>query len=127
KVLLSALHRCREYKLMNDHQVAKFMPCFNSPYKIHYTHPESSAYMLDLPTQPHVFLTFHTSLLCHFQPNDPIKYPEWEQTHPGPIVTADSTEESFVDKIIDECCHGHGFQYLVQWVGKEPEGDLWLP
>ncbi|KIY53669.1 hypothetical protein FISHEDRAFT_21930, partial [Fistulina hepatica ATCC 64428] len=46
---------------------------------------------------------------------------------PGPVVTAQGSEEYFADRIIDECWHGCSFQYLVHWVGEGPEGDLWLP
>ncbi|KNZ81371.1 hypothetical protein J132_00956, partial [Termitomyces sp. J132] len=47
---------------------------------------------------------------------------------PTPVVTEDgATDHQVIDKIIDECRHGHGRQYLMHWVGFPPEHDKWLP
>jgi len=89
--------------------------------------PDISAYTLDLPNSPDMFLTFHASILKWFHPNDPDLFPSHEHTQPGPIVTAKGVEEYTIKKIINECQHGHGLQYLVHWKGFGLSNDLWLP
>ena len=42
-------------------------------------------------------------------------------------MTEDGEVEYYIDKIIDQCTHGQGKQYLIQWLGYRPESDLWLP
>jgi len=62
-VLLSTKHWCQEYMQTNSGCVTKFMPQYDSPFKITCTHPESSTYILLLPNKPNRFPTFHLSLL----------------------------------------------------------------
>jgi len=35
-------------------------------------------------------------------------------------------EEYLICDIIDECCYGRGYHYLVHWVGYRREEDHWL-
>jgi hypothetical protein len=41
-------------------------------------------------------------------------------------MTANREEEWAVEKIIDERKHGHGYQYLVKWIGYGDEENRWL-
>ncbi|KAF8220520.1 hypothetical protein L208DRAFT_1540373, partial [Tricholoma matsutake] len=43
----------------------------------------------------------------------------------GPIVTGDSKQEHFVEKIVDSRKCGCGMQYLVHQVGYRSEEDKW--
>jgi len=54
-------------------------------------------------------------------------FPSCEHACPGPVMTAEGLEEYAIEKILDERHQGHGYQYLVQWVGHRPEEDCWLP
>jgi hypothetical protein len=107
--------------------VAKFIPCFDGPYSIINSMPEFSAYTLDLPNSLNIFPTFHASQLKCFNENDASLFLSHEHACPGPIMTPEGLEEYAIEKIIDECCHGHGYQYLVCRAGHGPEEDHWLP
>lgn len=74
-VLLSTLHRRSAFILAEGKRAAKFFPRFDGPYAVVDTFPESSTITLDLPNQPSIFPTFHTSLVKPFLPNDNIKFP----------------------------------------------------
>jgi hypothetical protein len=63
KVMLSTIHRCREYMQKNSDRVAKFMPRFDGPFLMIKAFPEKSIYTLELPNEPNRFPTFHASLL----------------------------------------------------------------
>jgi hypothetical protein len=52
KAMLCTLNHRREYKNNHLEHIAKFMPCFDSPYVIMVMHPE---YTLDLPNHPNIF------------------------------------------------------------------------
>ena len=45
----------------------------------------------------------------------------------GPIIMEDVNEEQYIDKILDACQHGQGYQYLIRWCGFGQEHDKWLP
>ncbi|KNZ74474.1 hypothetical protein J132_06823 [Termitomyces sp. J132] len=105
------------------------MPCNDGPYKIVVAFPEHSEYTLHLPSNKKcTFPRLHVSLLkCHI-PNNPNMFSDREYTCPGPVITEDrATDHQVMDKIINKCRHGHGWQYLVCWVGFPPEHDKWLP
>jgi hypothetical protein len=89
--------------------------------------PEKSTYTLNLPNEPNHFLTFHSSLLHKFIPNNYIAFPSCELSHPGPVITPMGEEEWLIDHIINECVCGHSQQFLVQWCGWGAEEDCWLP
>jgi Chromo (CHRromatin Organisation MOdifier) domain len=80
---------------------------------------------LDLPNQPNIFPTFHTSLIKPFVDNDDIKFPGRSLEKPGPIVV-DGTEEYFVERILDHKKIGKGYRYLVRWRGYGPGEDRWI-
>lgn len=84
-------------------------------------------YTLHMPNSPELFPTFHASLLARYHENNTKLFPGRVRAHPGTIVTEEGKVEWWVDKIIDECKRGRGYQYLVRWVGEGPENDLWLP
>jgi hypothetical protein len=91
--------------------MAKFFPWWDGPYRVTATHLEVSTYTLDIPTNQ--FPTFHVSELKAHKPNNATLFPSQEFAQPGPILTSDRLEEYLVDKIIDSCHRGHGWQFLV--------------
>jgi len=127
KVMLSTLHRRREYRTGHDGHAAKFFPRYDGPYTIIDHFPQFSTYTLELPNSPNVFPTFHASELKPHVSNDASLFPSREHARPGPVVTAEGIEEFAVEHIIDERRRGRGMQYLVRWVGYGPEEDRWLP
>ena len=126
-VLLSTLNCHHEFKQKGEKRVAKFMPCFNGPYVIMNINHIHSTVTLDLPNNPHVFLTFHFSQIIPFIENNPSLFPSRELTKPPPVIIDDEEEEFFIDRIIAEHTRGRGMQYLVRWTGYSPEEDRWLP
>ena len=127
KVMLSTLHRRREFTANDPSRVAKFIPRFDGPYNVVNSMPEFSVYTLDLLNSPNVFPTFHASQLKCFTENDASLFLSHEHARPGPVMTPEGLEEYAIKRILDERCRGRGYQYLVQWVGHGPEEDCWLP
>jgi hypothetical protein len=126
RVVLSTLHRQRDYKAKGEKRVAKFMLQFNGPYIITDSTPDSSTVTIDLPNHPDMFPTFHASQVWPFVENDKGLFPGRELDKP-PLVYVGEEEEYFVDRILDERKWGRGIQYLVHWLGYGPEEDRWLP
>jgi hypothetical protein len=126
RVILSTLHRRREYKAKDEKRVAKFMPRFDGPYVITDAAQEISTITLDLPNNPLTFPTFHTSQVLPFVENDASLFPSRELERPAPIII-DAEQEFFIERILDERRCGRGMQYLVRWHGYGPEDDRWLP
>lgn len=126
-VLLTTVHRRKEYMQAKDGRVAKFMPRFDGPYKIIRAYPDTSSYTLELPASSKLFPTFHSSQLQPFIENDSNLFPSRSLAKPPLILTPDGQTEYFIDKILDERPRGRGRQYLVRWSGYGPESDLWLP
>jgi hypothetical protein len=107
-VLLATKHRRREYMQKGDNHIAKFMPCYDSPYTITNAHPETSTYTLDLPNSPNIFPTFHISQPRPYHKNNATLFPTQELPGPGPVVMEDGQLETFIEKIINERNVGHG-------------------
>jgi hypothetical protein len=93
KVMLSTLHRRREHKNQDKNRVAKFMPRFDGPYLIIDANPTLSSYTLELPNNPGLFPTFHSSELKRCPENDASLFPSREDSRPGPVVTPSGEEE----------------------------------
>ncbi|EEB88909.1 hypothetical protein MPER_13063 [Moniliophthora perniciosa FA553] len=128
KVWLSTKNRRRDYLQKKKDRVAKFVPRFDGPYVVKSCHPELSTYTLEIPhAHKNACVTFHSSHLKPWTPNDDDLFPQRKHQRPGPIVTEDGIEEYFIDSIIDERRCGRGYRYLVRWVGYGPEDDEWLP
>ncbi|EEB99754.1 hypothetical protein MPER_00491, partial [Moniliophthora perniciosa FA553] len=128
KVWLSTKNRRRDYLQKKNDRVAKFIPRFDGPYVVDKAHPELSTYTLLIPNaHKNSCLTFHSSHLKPWTPNDDDLFPQRTHQRPGPIVTEDGVEEYFINEIIDERKRGRGYQYLVRWVGYGAEDDEWLP
>ncbi|KAF8239647.1 hypothetical protein L208DRAFT_1464471 [Tricholoma matsutake] len=53
--------------------------------------------------------------------------PKGHSSHPDPSSPQMAAWSTSIEKILDKHTHGHGHQYLVQWLGYRPEHDLWLP
>jgi len=102
KVMLSTLHRRREFTANDPSRIAKFIPHFDGPYSIVNSMPEFSAYTLDLPNAPNIFPTFHSSQLKHFTENDASLFPSREHARPSPIMTLEGLEEYTIERILDE-------------------------
>lgn len=126
-VLLSTLHRRRDYMQRGDNQVAKFMVRFDGPYKVTKAHPETSSYTLDLPPSMKIFPTFHAWLLKPYIRNDDGKWPGRKLERPGPVVGDAGEEEWFVEKLLDKRRCGRGWRFYVRWRGYRPEADSWIP
>jgi hypothetical protein len=122
RVVLSTLHHCREYRSKDEKRIAKFMPRYDGPYTMTDTAPEISTVTIELPNNPQMFPTFHTSQVLPFVENDPMLFPSRELLKPPPIMI-DSQQEFFINRILDERKRGRGVQYLVQWHGYGPEDD----
>ncbi|KAF8449191.1 hypothetical protein L210DRAFT_3309724, partial [Boletus edulis BED1] len=120
------LDRRHEYLSKGAKQVAKFMPCFNRPYRILVADPMTSFYTLKLPTHSYMSLTFHVSQLQAFIVNDPMLFPTHVPTQPKLVLMPDGKLEHHIDHIIEEQYVGHGKQYLVCWSGFGPADNEWL-
>ncbi|KIK47106.1 hypothetical protein CY34DRAFT_799638 [Suillus luteus UH-Slu-Lm8-n1] len=92
-----------------DKHIAKFMPCYDSPYIILDMHPETSTYTLNLPNSPNIFPTFHSSQLRPFHPNDPTLFPSCDFPQPGPVVTKDGQMETLFDGSASEQMKTNGY------------------
>ena len=117
RVLLSTFHRRRQYMQRGDTRVAKFMVRYDGPYRVLKAFPDTSSYTLDLPSSMNVFPTFHASLLRAYVDNDATRYPNREDTRPGPVVGPNGEDEWFVERILDRKRVGRGYRYLVRWQG----------
>lgn len=126
RVVLLTLHRHRDYKAKDEHQVAKFMPRYNGPYLITETAPEISTITTDMPNHPNTFPIFHTSQSLPFIENDKELFPGCELDKP-PAVIINLQEKYTIHRILEEQKHGWGIQYLVCWCGYGSEEDRWLP
>ena len=58
--------------------------------------------------------------------NDATLFPNREFSRPLAVTMEDGLEEYFIHNIIDECRCGHGYHYLVWWVGYGAEENHWL-
>jgi len=125
-VLVSTLHRRREYKKAGEHRAAKFFPRFDGPFRILKSHPESSSYTLDMPSSSKAHPTFYVGELRKYVANDDTLFPGRRKDIP-PAVLVDGFEERFVERIIDARRRGRGWQFLVRYVNEGPGGDTWLP
>ena len=83
---------------------------------------ESSSYTLDNDNG----YPYYASELKPYHANDTNFFPGREHPRPGPIMTNNGLMEHKIDKIIDSQRWGHGYHYLVHWVGYRPEDDEWL-
>lgn len=84
RVVLSTLHRRREYKTGDEPRVAKFMPRFDGPYRVTATDESHSTVTLDMPRNPNIFPVFHTSEVLPFKENDDTLFPERALHPPNP-------------------------------------------
>ena len=75
RVVLSTLHRQREFRANDPSRVAKFMPRFNGPFAIKSTNEIHSTVTLDLPNSPNILPIFHSSEVKLFIENDNIIFP----------------------------------------------------
>ncbi len=107
--------------------MAKFMVCYDGPYKILAANHSSSMYTLKLPDSMNVFPTFHVSLLKPFHPNDDTLFPSCAYPSPGPVIMENSVKEFEATKIVDHKRRGPGYHFLVHWKGYSPNSDTWLP
>jgi hypothetical protein len=126
RVLLSTLHRRRDYQSLDSSRVTKFMPRFDGPYTILHANLAHSTYKLDLPNSPNICPTFDASELLPFHANDDSLYPSHRLQRPPPVMN-DSIEEWVIDRIVAAHIRGRGWQYKVKWAGWGDENICWLP
>ena len=117
-VLLSTLHRRREYLSQNGKRVAKFIARFDGPYTVIDTHPAASTVTHELPNTPNACPTFHISLMKPFLPNNDVDYPH---------RAIDDSQDFFVESVIDHRARGRGRQFLVKFQGYPDSYNHWLP
>ncbi|KAF8240283.1 hypothetical protein L208DRAFT_1083189, partial [Tricholoma matsutake] len=97
-VLLATAHHQQDYMQKKDGHMAKFMPRFNSPFKVTMAFPEAST----LLNSSKIHQTFHFSLLQPCLENDDKLFPSQALERPGPIMTANGETKYYIDEIIDE-------------------------
>ena len=103
------------------------MPRFDGPFIITKANPAKLLYTLELPNEPNRFVSFHSSPLRRFVPNDNTLFPSWKLSQPGPVITPEGEQEWLIERILDERVRGRGHQFLVRWRGWGAEEDRWLP
>ncbi|KAF8233293.1 hypothetical protein L208DRAFT_1267204, partial [Tricholoma matsutake] len=93
----------------------KFFPHWDGPFTVTHMFLEKSNYTIHLPNAPDAFPTFHLSLLKRhaFISTKAELFPSHKHVQPGPIITANGIDEYKIEKIVDKCKIGHGFQYLI--------------
>jgi hypothetical protein len=69
---------------------------------------------------------FHASELKAHHQNDATLFPACKFTQPSPILTADGLQKHIVEEIVNSRRHGHGWQFLVRWLGYGREHNEWL-
>ena len=126
-VMLSTLHRHKEYWKKGDECAAKLFPQWDSPYTITHTCPESSNCTLNMKGHNLIYPTYHASELKHHVPNNPLLFPNHDHPWSGPVLTPNGLEEHKIEAIIDSRRRGWGYQLLVRWLGFGPEDNEWLP
>ncbi|KAJ4480179.1 hypothetical protein J3R30DRAFT_3220561, partial [Lentinula aciculospora] len=99
QVWLTTWHCYNAYKAGAQH-AAKFLPCFDDPYRIVQAHLRSSFYTLAMPNQPNVCPSFHMEHLKCFVPNDSVLFPRHEHSMPEPTIV-DSQKEFVINRILD--------------------------
>ena len=106
--------------------MAKLFPCWDGLYQVTKAFPESSSHILDMQNMQNTCLSYHTSKLkCHIPNNDHL-FSSWVHPEPGPILTEDGLEEHQIKSILDSKWQGHGWKYLIRWVGYGVEHDEWI-
>ena len=70
---------------------------------------------------------YYASKLKPYHANNADLFPDREHPKPGPVMTDDGLMEHKIDRTIDSWPWGHGYCYLIWWVGYGPEDDKWLP
>jgi hypothetical protein len=124
-VMLTTVHRRREYKKTGELRVAKFFPRYDGPYKVLVAHPETDSYTLQLPQGSRKHPVFYVDQLKRYHSNNDELFPNRRFDEPEPIMV-DGVEEQFVERILDSRRRGRGWQFLVRWVGFGPQHDEWL-
>jgi hypothetical protein len=124
-VMLTTVHRRREYKKQGELRVAKFFPRFDGPYKVISAHSETDSYRLEMPPSSRVHPVFYIDQLKKYVPNDPALFPGRELPDP-PTMDVDGVSEHFIDRILDSKRVGRGWKFLVRWVGFGPDHDEWF-
>jgi hypothetical protein len=101
-IMLAMVHRQRDYMQAKDRHVAKFMPCWDGPFKIIEAFSESSTYRLNLPEGAIKYPVFHVSQLQQHHTNNATLFPSHELDCPGLIITSKGATEYFIKQIIDK-------------------------
>jgi transposase InsO family protein len=102
---------------------AKWSDKWIGPYKIiKEAHPNSDAYVLDLPSSVKMHPVFHTSLLLPYKDSS---IPERIQPPPPPVII-DGEQEDEIETILDCQIRNNRIKYYVRWKGYGPKYDSWM-
>ena len=126
RIMLSTFHQWREYQKKGEKRAAKFFPQWDGPYTVVDANPKSSTYTLDMDGHDGIFPIFHSSELKLHIANNETLFPNWGHPRPGPVLTSNGLEEHEIESILNSRHQGRRWQFLVQWVGFNPEEDEWL-
>jgi len=95
----------------------KLCPKYVGPYKVLQAKPESSNYMLELPTalqERRIHPTFHVSLLRPYQASNDALF--LDRVHPEPYdFGAPDDSEWFVDELLGHHWDGRQLEFQVRW------------
>ena len=101
----------------------KLAPRFVGPFTIESVLNPVSV-RLSLPSSMHAHPVFHVSQI---KPVTVSPHTAPEPAPPPPQVLGDGDLAWEVNKVMDVRRYGRGFQYLVDWVGYQPEDRSWVP
>lgn len=127
-VQLMTLHQCNEYKAKGEKRVAKIMPCYDELYTIVDTDERHSTITLELPNVPNISQPFTSPKFFPSSRTTPcFSHHGNLRNLPQSWTQKENKKEFFIDKILDQCCHRHSYQYLVHWHRYGHEHNQWLP
>ena len=102
------------------------MPRFDGPFMILKMNESASTVKLDLSPDSRSHPIFHTSPVLPYHKNNAELFPSHKFSMPELIINESGKQEYFVCDIINKKRSGHGYKYLVRWIGYGDEENRWL-
>jgi hypothetical protein len=93
------------------------MPKYVGPYKVLQAYPETSNYLLELPSElvkRRVHPKFHVGLLRPHEPNDDALFPNRASVETYDFSAPDDTKW-IVDELNSHRCYGKDLEFQVRW------------